>query len=171
MDPTLMRLEYVLAPEEFLEGQRVFCSSLGSRWVRFNFKGLIPIGVLLMVEGVVAIIFKVDLFAEILLPVLGAYFIFSRLVLWPRKVRREYDQYPDHAGGRSVQFDEDGVATNTSHGSGNMVWSRFTKFSETETIFVLFAPPRFLFTIPKRAIPAEKIGELRSMLVQKLDNR
>ena len=49
-----------------------------------------------------------------------------------------------------------------------MVWSRFTKFSETETIFVLFAPPRFLFTIPKRAIPAEKIGELRSMLVQKL---
>jgi hypothetical protein len=166
-----MHLEYTLSAEEFYEGQRLFCGSLARGWVRFNYKAMMPLGILLLIEGAIAIVWKWDWWAQVILPILGAYYLLNRLVLWPRRIRREYEQYPDHFASRSIEFDENGIVAVTSHGRGEMIWARFSKFVETETVFVLLAPPRFLYTMPKRAIPPEMMEEFRHLLLRKLGSQ
>jgi hypothetical protein len=166
-----MRFEYTLSPEEFFEGQRLFCGSLARRWVRFNYKAMVPLGILLLIEGAIAIIWKWAFWAQVVLPTLGAYYLLNRLVLWPRRIRREYKQYPDHSASRSVEFDENGVVAVTSHGRGEMIWTRFSKYIENDEVFVLLAPPRFLYTLPKRVMSPETTGEFRNLLGKKLGAR
>lgn len=128
---------------------------------------MVPLGVLLLVEGVIAVVWKWDMTAQIILPALGAYYLLNRFILWPRKIRREYEQYPDHLS-RSIEFDENGVVAVTSHGRGEMIWARFSKFVENDKVFVLLAPPRFLYTIPKRVMSPETMDKFRRLLAQKL---
>jgi hypothetical protein len=163
-----IHLEYVLSTEEFMEGQRTFCSLLASKWVRFNYKAMAPIGLLLIIEGIVVLYWGSNNILGISILALGAYFVAQRLVLWPRKMRREFAQYPDHGSTRTLQLDQVGIVATTSHGSGTMLWSRFSKFLETDKVFVLLAPPRFLYTIPKRSVPPEDMDRLRAFLNQKL---
>jgi YcxB-like protein len=163
-----IHLEFVLSKEEFSEGQRVFCSSFGSRWVRFNYKGMIPVGVFLMIEGVLLIFLRVVWLVNAFVAAFGLYLVFKRLVLWPWKMSREFKKYPDHNATRILEIDENGVSAKTSLGSGTMLWARFSKFAETERAFFLFAPPRFLHTIPKRAVPPELLVSLGDLLSQKL---
>jgi len=151
-----------------MEGQRTFCSLLASKWVRFNYKAMAPIGLLLIIEGIILLVWGSNNILGISILALGAYFVAQRLVLWPRKMRREFAQYPDHGSTRTLQLDQAGVVATTSHGSGTMLWSRFSKFLETDRVFVLLAPPRFLYTIPKRSVPPEDMDRLRAFLNQEL---
>ncbi|MGB6260167.1 MAG: YcxB family protein [Candidatus Sulfotelmatobacter sp.] len=163
-----IHLEFVLSKEEFFEGQKIFCSSLGTRWVRFNYKGIIPVGVFLIVEGAILLLLHVRWFVGTLVAAFGLYLLLKRLVLWPWKMRREFEKYPDHEAVRTFEIDENGVTAATPLGSGAMLWARFSKFAETERGFFVLAPPRFLYTIPKRAVPPELLGFLSSLLSQRL---
>jgi len=98
----------------------------------------------------------------------GFYLLLKRLVLWPWKMSREFKKYPDHDAVRTFEIDENGVSARTSLGSGTLLWARLSKFAETERAFFLLAPPRFLHTIPKRAVPPELLGFLTNLLSQKL---
>lgn len=46
-----MRFVYTLSPEEFFEGQRVYCRTLARGWVRFNYYSMLPLGVLLLARA------------------------------------------------------------------------------------------------------------------------
>ncbi|HEY6337562.1 MAG TPA: YcxB family protein [Candidatus Sulfotelmatobacter sp.] len=163
-----IRLEFVLSKEEFLDGQRTFCSSLGSRCVRLNYKAMMPIGILLILEGCVLFYVHVEKPLQILVALLGFYFIVNRLLLWPRRITREFKKYPDHDSLRTFDLDNSSLRARTSLASGEMLWTRFSKFTETDKSFLLLAPPRFLYTLPKRAVPPELLEPLRSLLSQKM---
>ena len=163
-----IHLEFVLSKGEFFEGQRIFCSSLGSRWVRFNYKGMIPVGFFLMLEGALLFFLHVEWFIGSFVAAFGFYLLLKRLVLWPWKMSREFKKYPDHDAVRTFEIDENGVSARTSLGSGTLLWARLSKFAETERAFFLLAPPRFLHTIPKRVVPPELLGFLTNLLSQKL---
>lgn len=169
--PASLHFEYALSPEEFLEGQELYCSRLGTWWVRFNYKGMVLLGLLLIAEGITAAFLKLGFLAVVLLPALGLYYILNKLVFWPMKMRREYRKYPDINGTRTLTADENGVVSQTSHGRGEILWARFSVFGETERIFVLLAPPRAFITVPKRAIPTESLSEFRNLLSRKLAAR
>jgi hypothetical protein len=89
-----IHLEFVLAEEEFVESLRIFCSRLGSRWIRFNYKAMIPLGILLMIEAVALFFLGVNRPLQIIIAVLGLYFVLNRLALWPRKIAGEFKKYP-----------------------------------------------------------------------------
>ncbi len=164
----ILHFEYTLGPEDFLEGQRVFNSSFGSKWARFNYKGLVPVALLFIGEGIVAYFLRLGWFAVLFLPVLGCYYIMNRIWFWPWRVKREYARYPDMKAPRMMDFFENQVVTQTSHGRGEMIWSRFSKFAETPRAFVLFTPPKLFYTVPKRGIPPEKVDSLRMLLSRKI---
>ena len=163
-----IHIEFVLSKEEFFEGQKIFCPSLGTRWVRFNYKGMIPVGAFLMIEGALLFFLRVQWFVASFVAAFGLYLLLKRLLLWPWKISREFDKYPDHNAARTFEIDENGVTAATPLGSGAMLWARFSKFAETERGFFLLAPPRFLYTIPKRAVPPDLLGPLTNLLSQKL---
>ena len=50
-------------------------------------------------------------------------------------------------------------------------WSDFTFFQETPTIFLLQTNGTSFWTIPKRAIPAGRTDQLRTLLSAKLGRR
>jgi YcxB-like protein len=163
-----IHFEFVLSREEFFEGQRIFCSSLGSRWVRFNYKGMIPVGLFLILEAALLFFLHVEWFIGAFVGAFGIYLVLKRLVLWPWKMSREFKKYPDHDAVRTFEIDENGVSAKTPLGSGTLLWARLSKFAETERAFFLLAPPRFLHTIPKRAVPPELLGLLSNLLSEKL---
>ena len=163
-----IHFEFVLSKEEFFEGKRVFCSLLGSRWARFNYKGMIPVGAFLIAEGALLLFLKLEWFVGVFVITFGLYLVLKRLVLWPWKMSREFKKYPDHEATRTFEIDESGVSAKTSLGSGTMLWARFSKFAETESGYFLFAPPRFLHTIPKRAVPPDLRVSLSNLLSEKL---
>jgi hypothetical protein len=55
-----IHLDFALSKEELMESQRIGCSKLGSGWVRLNYKAMIPLGILLMVEGAALFFLQVE---------------------------------------------------------------------------------------------------------------
>jgi hypothetical protein len=136
--------------------------------MRLNYKAMIPLGVLLIVEGVVLLLLGVERPFQIFIAALGLYFLLNRFLLWPWRMAKEFKKYPEHDSLRIFDIDENCFKAKTSHGSGELLWERFSKFTETDKSFLLLAPPRFVHTLPKRAVPAELLEPLRTLLSRKL---
>lgn len=163
-----IHLEFVLSKEEFLASQKFFCSSLASRWTRFNYKGMVPVGIFLMLEAGALFYFHVETFLQVLVAFYGLYLVLNRLLLWPWRRAREFKKYPDHGSLRTFDIEAGGIRVKTRFGSAEMLWARFSKFAETDESFLLFAAPRFLYTLPKRAMPPELLEPLRALLAQNI---
>jgi len=152
-----------------MESQRVFCGRLASKYVRFNYRFAVPVGLLLAVEGVVLLSFQLNYGVGALLFAWGLWMIVSRLIFWPIRMKKEYEQYPDLE--RTMEFREEGLTAQTSYGKGEVQWTRFTRFAETENVVVLLALPRSLYTVPKRAFTADELEQFRRLLQQKISVR
>ncbi|MBZ5599867.1 MAG: YcxB family protein [Acidobacteriia bacterium] len=159
-----MRINYQLTASEFMEGQRVFCRTLTSRMSRFNYRYAVPVGLLLIADGIALLLTQLNLALALVLLVWGLWMIVSRTLLWPLRMKKEYAQYPDFD--RSMEFSEQGFTTHTIHGGGELRWSRLTRFVETEKLFVLFAPPRMMYMVPKRALSSGETDQFRELLRQ-----
>jgi hypothetical protein len=161
-----MKIAYKLTADEFLEGQRVFNRDLASGFLRFNYRFATPVGVLLTADGVVLVALRLQVIIGLFLTVWGIWMIANRTIFWPRRMRKEYVQYPDMD--RSMEFGNEVVAAETNYGNSKFLWGRLTRFVETEKLFVLFAPPRFLYTVPKRAFSAAELEDFRHLIQQKI---
>jgi hypothetical protein len=68
-------------------------------------------------------------------------------------------------GERTVTVDQKGITVSLPLGQSQYEWRAFTRYSETKTSFLLFiSPQQVSFWIPKRAMPAAQIDELRGIL-------
>jgi hypothetical protein len=161
-----MKISYKLTQEEFLEGQRAYCSRLASKFVRFNYRFAIPVAVVLVVEGIAVFALRLNSIIGAISMGWGLWMLLSRAILWPIRMKKEFAQYPDMD--LSMEFAEEGMAAQTSFGKSELLWSRMTRFIETEKVFVLFAPPRFVYTVPKRAFLAYELEQFRSLLQKKI---
>jgi hypothetical protein len=80
----------------------------------------------------------------------GGYLIFEAKVWGPRR------------------FGDEIILVQTSYGRSEIAWERFSRFVETDKLFVLFGAPRQVLTIPKRILPADKFDEFLELLKRKL---
>jgi YcxB-like protein len=161
-----MKVSYKLSQEEFLEGQRAYCSRLASKLVRFSFRFAVPVAVLLLADGIAVFVLHLNSVIALILAVWGVWMLINRTVIWPIRMKKEYAQYPDME--RTMEFGDEGMAAQTNFGKSELRWSRLTRFAETDGLFVLFAPPRFLYTVPKRAFAAGELDAFRRLLQQKI---
>ncbi len=164
-------VSFTLTVDEFLGGQRLFNQLFARPSARFCYRHAISIGVLLLIEALVCFAFRWSTLLCLLLVLWGVSLILNRTILGPNRVKKEFAQYPDHATGRDMEFAEERILVQTSHGKSEMNWERFSRFAETDKLFVLFAPPRFLITLPKRAFSANQVEQLREILSRKLPNQ
>jgi hypothetical protein len=161
-----LKISYKLTQEEFLEGQRAYCSRLGSKFVRFSHRFAIPMAFVLVVEGIAVFALQLNSIIGMISVGWGLWLLFSRAILWPIRMKKEYAQYPDMD--MSMEFGGEGLATQTNFGKSEQLWGRLTRFAETDRLFLLFAPPRFLYTVPKRAFTPGELEEFRRLLQQKI---
>ncbi|SRR6266478_761522 len=168
-----MRLtaRFIPTADEFLGGQIAYNRFLERKAARFLYRYAYLIGAVFVTQGIVGFALNWNLVVSLLFAFYGLYTISYAAFLAPRKIKKEFAQYPDRASEKIMEFNEEAVLLQTSHGKSEMHWARFSRFVETEKLFVLLAPPRFLVTIPKRAIAPNESDQLRELLKRKLPNK
>jgi YcxB-like protein len=166
-----LTITFTPTADEFLKGQRIFNRFLARPLVRFNYRFAIPVGVLLIADGVAGFLLRWNIWLNSLLAVYGAYLILCRTIIGPRRLKKEFAQYPDHGSDRTMEFHDQGILFQTSLSRGEIDWARFTRFVETDQLFVLLAPPRMLYTIPKRVFSLEELSQFRQLLQRKLPGK
>lgn len=80
------------------------------------------------------------------------------------QVRRSLRNSPSAQGEIVFVLDDNGTVATFPTGESRLAWRTYTKYKETETIFLLFFSPYRYTTIPKRAMSPEQIEELRGLL-------
>jgi YcxB-like protein len=157
-----------LTADEFVAGQRVFCRYFARPVARFHYRYAIPIGIFFMADGAVALALQLGSGLALFLFAWGAYSIASKVILGPQRAKKEFARAPDAARERNMEFDDDKILVQTLHSKGEVDWGHFDRFVETEKLFVLLAPPRGLYTIPKRAFSSDESNVFRELLRRKL---
>jgi YcxB-like protein len=163
-----LTVKFTPTVDEFLDGQRVYNRFLATSLVRFNYRFYVPVGVFAVSVAAVCLILRLDVGIAFFLLILGGYLISKPTIFWPRKMKKEFAQYPDHKSDKVMEFSEEQIIVQTSHGKSEIAWERFIRFVETDKLFVLYAPPRFLLTVPKRVVPPTESDQFRDLLRRKL---
>ena len=109
-----------------------------------------------------------DLIIIILLPSLG---IISRYVLYPLWVRKDFAKHPNFSRHRILHADESGVISSSEIDRSETKWQAFSRFQETENLFVLYLGERLAQAVPKRAFVGAQLDEFRQLLSTKLPGK
>jgi YcxB-like protein len=105
------------------------------------------------------------------MPLLGGLFLILPLLLrvfqrfW---VEQDFRKHPHFAGTVRMVADPEGVKTAGELERRETKWSAFTKYRETENLFVLYEGARLIPVFPKRAFSTHKLDEFRVLLASKI---
>lgn len=80
------------------------------------------------------------------------------------QVRRSLRSNPSAEGEVTYVLDDKGTVATFATGESRLDWRAYIKYKETGTMFLLFFSPSRYASIPKRAMSAEQIEELRGLL-------
>jgi YcxB-like protein len=163
--------KFKMTADEFMEGQRVFNRFLAPPIARFNYRFATPVGCLLLAEGILGFVLKWNWGLCLFFVIFGGYLASCKVLFGRRMLKKEFAQYPELANEKCMEFGEEKIFVQTSHGKGETVWARFSRFIETNQIIVLFAPPRLFHTIPKRVLSSDELAELQDLLRRKLPGK
>jgi hypothetical protein len=67
-----------------------------------------------------------------------------------------------------VSWTEDNVTLTNQQGGVTIPWSDFLKWADNDKVFLLFQGPRLFNMLPKRALTAAQIDDLRAILTAKV---
>ena len=87
------------------------------------------------------------------------------------KVWKALRNNPSAQGEIIFVLNDKGTAATFPTGESRLDWRAYTKYRETETIFLLFFSPYRCMSIPKRVMSPEQIEELRSLLRTRISTR
>ncbi len=80
------------------------------------------------------------------------------------QVRRSLKKNPSAQGDVVFVLDDKGTVVTFPTGNSRFEWRAYTKYQETETMFLLFFSQHRYTSIPKRIMSLEQIEELRGLL-------
>jgi hypothetical protein len=163
-----LAITFKLTADEYLEGQRIFLRHFASRYMRFNYKYPVPVGIYLLANAVLAFYLLSNIWLCLFLVAFGAYLILWKTVIWPWRVRKGFIKFTELASDRILAFTVEKISVQSIHSRNEIDWGLFTRFLETEGLFVLFGEPRILLSIPKRAFLGGETDLFRDLLKRKL---
>jgi hypothetical protein len=105
------------------------------------------------------------------LPMLGGLFLVLPLVLRILRsflIEPDFHKHPGFAGAACMLVDAEGLKTEGGLERRETKWPAFTKYRETENLFILYEGPRFLRIFPKRALSTQELDDFRVLLASKI---
>jgi hypothetical protein len=87
-----------------------------------------------------------------------------KFVVFPWWVRRDFRGHPNFSRDQTVRIDDDGLHKRSEVGQSETKWSAYTRFGETQNLFLLYLGERSIEAVPKRAFSNEQLEELRQLL-------
>jgi len=105
--------------------------------------------------------------------------LFFLAILWvivveifPRwNVRRQFTKQPGAHGPRKLMLDVSGAHWRWSGGSADVEWRNYIRSVEGANQILFYTSPSCFNILPKRAMEAEQLSELRSLLSQNIQTR
>ena len=154
-----MQLQYEIQPSEHLEMVKTARSGSARRTIGLFLDGFVFLcGLLLLLLhpevfwGPVFIACAVLIF---LLHFAGPYIAHRRI----------YTRNPRIYGQRTVNFDEQGIRSDTQLGHIEAPWSSFERFRETKNLFLLYQTKDYAGIVPKRVFSSpEQLAEFRNLI-------
>lgn len=131
---------------------------------------LLTLGILSVLLGTV-VAYKVDYWQGFCLQLLGIFWLSWFVVVRPLWVRRDFRRHPNFSVLQVVRLNDEGFYSASDIAEGMAKWTAFTKFHETQNLFMLHMGARLFRVIPKRALSAAQADELRQLLHRNLPNR
>jgi YD repeat-containing protein len=167
IENTRLTTKFTLTADEFLEGQRTYFRSLARTSLRLWYRFWIPAGIALLGGGAWGLSLRWNTSFSLFALSFGAILICQRVVLWPMKLKREFRQYRDFGRELVYEFRDEKIFAQAPHSKSELEWTRLTGYAEADKLFVLLAPPRFLYMLPKRGFAPGDVDRFRGLLRQK----
>jgi hypothetical protein len=93
--------------------------------------------------------------------------VLGGLPLW-LSARKQFLKQPGAHGTRTVVFDAAGTHWRWNGGSADVEWKNYVRSLEGKNQILFYTSPACFNILPKRAIAAEQLSELRSLLSQNI---
>jgi hypothetical protein len=149
--------------EEILAAQRK--QSANDKIVRT----FIALLVLILAAVSVYVLFGITL-APALLAAWAGLFGLALLVKGIRSfwIKRDFLRHPNFSRPSSARIDENGLHVEAEVSTSDTKWPAYTKYQETQNLFLLYVGARLIQAIPKRALSGEQVDEFRQLVRMKL---
>ncbi len=86
-------------------------------------------------------------------------------------MRRQFSGQPGAHGPRTLTLDATGAHWRWDGGSSDVEWKNYIRSVEGKNQILFYTSPACFNIVPKRAIAAGQLGELRSLLSQNIQTR
>lgn len=86
-------------------------------------------------------------------------------------MRRQFLHQPGAHGPRTLTLDNFGAHWKWNGGSSDVEWKNYIRSVEGKNQILFYTSPACFNILPKRALAAEQLGELRSLLIQNIVTR
>ena len=85
-------------------------------------------------------------------------------------MRRQFLQQPGAQGPRILTLDDSGVHWKWNGGSSDVAWKNYVRSLEGKNQILFYTSPACFNILPKRVLAPEQLGELQSLLEEKIAN-
>ena len=86
-------------------------------------------------------------------------------------LKHDFRRHPNLALPESVRIDDIGLHAESEEPTGTTKWQAYSKFRETQNLFLLYLGPRLVQALPKRAFSVEQLEQFRRLVGTKLEGR
>lgn len=122
----------------------------------------------LSATAMVGLGFRQSVAFPIMAVLLATFWFIRRFVLYPSWVRKDFANHPNFSRERILRADEGGLTWSSEVDRSETKWQAFSRFQETENLFVIYLGERSAEAVPKRALSATQLNEFRQLLLKKL---
>ena len=167
MAPNPITIQYQLTQEDYVEAQLAYLKG-SLMWWKKNLDVMFAAALLLaaLTQFTIRVYVPGALFL-----IVALYLGTARRWLLPRRFRREFRKLPRLQARATVEFSEDGIHTRSEFASSEQNWKAFSRFLESQNLFLLFSQPRLFQIFPKRAFPDGKLADFQDLIARKLPAR
>ena len=123
--------------------------------------------IILCIFGMVTIGFQQGIAMVVIFILLNAFWLVRRYVLFPLWVSKDFAKHPNFSRERSLKVDNSGLTWSSEVDQNATKWPAYTRFQETQNLFVLYLGERLAEVVPKRALSGTQLREFRKLLLEK----
>jgi hypothetical protein len=161
-----MEVQYACTLADYVE----VLTTARSRTLKQKIFGAV-IALALLTLGVAAMVglgFRQGVATLIVVVLLPGFWLIRRYVGFPFWVKRDFAKHPNFSRERTLRVDESSLTWSSEVDRSETKWQAFSRFQETENLFVLYLGERLAEAVPKRALAGAQLDEFRQLLLRKL---
>jgi hypothetical protein len=160
-----MIINFQFTLDDYRNAFRAHYRNGASAYRRWMQRLVLVIGVLLLLASILMVINRQGPLNAALPPfLLGAAWIWVGMgKTYLLSARSQFAKSPALREPRRIEFNDEGVKTDSGIASSHVSWKAFLRYVESSDTFLLYTSPACFAIVPKRVLQPEQVNELRRL--------